>query len=105
MLDAELLGETECREAVDDAEIDRLRRSAVLGSLREGADSKDLLSGARVNVFAASERLGKHGIARKMRHHPQFDLGIIGGEKDLSFFCDERRPDLPPQLRADGNVL
>ena len=58
-----------------------------------------------MDVLALAEGFDKHGVGGKVRHNSQLDLRIVRGEQQISFFGDERRANLPPQLAADGNVL
>src|SRR5215467_3967554 len=101
----DLLRQAERRKPVNNSKIDGFRRAPVLGSLRQRTDAKDLLRRAGVYVFAVPERFHQHRILRKVRHHPQFDLGIIGRKQNLSLLRHKRRADLPPQFGSDRNVL
>ena len=57
LLDAQLLRETERREAINDSEVDGLRCSAMVRGLRQWADAEDFLRRARMDVLAVAKRL------------------------------------------------
>jgi len=57
LLDAELLSQTEGREAVHHAEVNHFCDAAVFARLRERADAEDLCRGTGVDVFARAECL------------------------------------------------
>ena len=102
LLDPKLRRETERRLPVNDAEVDRLRRAAVLGILRHRTDAKNFLGGARVNVLPGAERFDQHGIFGKMRQDAQLDLRIIGGEQRVARLRNKRRANLAAKLGPHG---
>ena len=105
MLDAQLLRESERRQAINDAEINGLRGAAVFRRLRERSDAENLLCRARMDVFAIPERVDQHGIFRKVRHDAQFDLRVVGGEQYVALFCHKSSANFAAQLRSNGNIL
>src|ERR1700674_1696647 len=62
LVDAKLRREAERRLPVDDAEIDRFSRAAMLGVLRHWPDAEYLRGGARVDVLSGAEGLDQHGV-------------------------------------------
>jgi len=103
--DPELLSQPESRQTIDDAEIDGLGGSAVLGGLRHGPDAKDFLGRSRVDVFAAAEGLDKDGILRKVGHDAEFDLRVVGRKKNLAGLSDEGGANLTAEFGTNRNIL
>ena len=79
--DAETLGEAECRNAVDDAEIDHLGGAAHLGQELVHRHAVNAAGGGGVDVVPGGKGLAHGGVAADRRHHPEFDLRIVRAEK------------------------
>ena len=79
------------------------RRSSCALSPLSGAEH--LQRGPIVDVFAAPERVDERLLLGQVREHPQFDLGIVGGNQHASGIGNERAPDLAAEIGADRNVL
>src|SRR5580692_2550466 len=104
-LDAELLRESEGREAVDDAEVYDLGLAPVVGCDHEWGHAEDLRGGQGVNVVATAVGFDEQRIARKMGEQTQFDLRIIGGEQNVTGLGDEGGADAAAEFGADGDIL
>ena len=72
--DAELIGETECGDAVDDAEIDRLGAAADVARHVFHRHAEHFRRGQRMNVGAVPESLPQSRHVGDFREQPQLDL-------------------------------
>jgi len=104
-LDAELVGEPKCRDAVDDAEIDRLGAPAHLARHAFHRNAEHFGSGHGVNVEAVAERLLQGLDICDLGQQPQLDLRIVGGDELHSRRRYKRAPDLAALLGADRDIL
>ena len=104
-LDAELIGETEGRDAVDDAEIDRLGAAAHVARHRCHRHREHFRRRHRVDVVAAREGLLQLRDVGDVRQQPQLDLRIVGRHQHVARRRDEGRADLAPRLVAHRYVL
>ncbi|CRI63432.1 hypothetical protein THIOKS11320081 [Thiocapsa sp. KS1] len=104
-LDAELLGEPEGGHAVDKTEVDRLGRAALLPGDRLGCKAEDLGGGRAMDIEPAREGREQTLVAREMRHDPQLDLRVVGGEQEVSRLGDEGAADPATLVGADRDVL
>ena len=66
---------------------------------------KNLARSRPVDIDPVFKSLQQPVVVRKMGHDPQFDLGIVRGQKALPGRCDKRLADLPALGGADGDVL
>ena len=102
---AELVGETERRNSVDDAEVDRLGAAADLRRHALDRHAEHFRGGHSVNVepFAKGflQRLDAGDLGKK----PQLDLRIVGGHKLHARRGDEGAADLAAVLGTHRNVL
>ncbi len=103
--DAELVGEAEGRDAVDDAEVDRLGAAAHFGGHVLHRHAEHFRRGHRVNVEPVREGLLQLRDVGDMREDAQLDLRVIRRDQRVPRRRHERRADLAPGLRADRNVL
>lgn len=71
---AEALAQAEGADAIDDAEIDHLRRAAHLGQHAVEFDAINTCCGGLVNVVALREGFDHRGIAAERGHDAEFDL-------------------------------
>src|SRR5438093_1113158 len=99
--DFELLGEPRRAHAVEDAEVDDLRRAALIGADRAGIDSKNLGRGAHVDVLAFPERRDQRRVTREVRQHAALDLRVVGRDQAMAGGRQERRAAAPPLLAPD----
>src|SRR5712671_4795943 len=67
LVDAQLRREAERRLSINNAEINGLGRSAMLGVLRQWTHAENFLRRARVDVLSSAKRFDQHRILRKMR--------------------------------------
>jgi hypothetical protein len=72
--DAELVGETECRNAVDDAEIDRLGAAPDFARHALDRHAEHFRCRHGVNVQTVAKRLLQHGNVGDLGEQPQLDL-------------------------------
>ena len=102
---AQLRGQAEGRDAVDDAEVDGL--GAVAGLLVHGGGrhAEDLAGGEGVNVFVVLVGARQQRIAAEVSQQTQLDLRIIRREQLSAGRGRESGANLAAQLGADGNVL
>src|SRR5579885_1492233 len=105
LLDSQLLRQAECRQSINDSEVDRFRRPPVFRRLRQRPHAKNFLCRPGVNVLAISERLHQHGIFRKMRHDPQFNLRVIRRQQYLPLLRHKRGANLSPQFASHRDIL
>ena len=101
----ELLGQAVRAEAVDDAEVDRLRARALARADLLRRELQDLGRGRGVHVLAALEDLLQHVLAGDVGEDPQLDLRVVGRDQRGALLGDEAAADLAPELRADRDVL
>src|SRR5262249_3215880 len=104
-LDAELVGEPEGGDAVDDAEVDGLGAAANFPRHALDRHAEHFRGRHGVNVETLAEGLLQRLDAGDLGQEPQLDLGIIGGDELVSVGRDESAPDLAAFLGADRNVL
>ena len=99
--DAEVLGEPERRDAVDDPEVDHLRGVALTAAQLRLRDAEHLRRSRRVDVLPAGERLAEDGLAGDVREDPELDLAVVRGQQ-ASLVGDERRADALPEPVRTG---
>ena len=103
--DAEALGEAEGRDAVDDAEIDRLGLPAQVRRHPVDGHPEHRRGGRRVDVDALREGLLQLRDVGDVGQEPQLDLAVIGRDDLVPGRRHEGRADLAAGLRADRDVL
>ena len=103
--DAELVGEAEGRDAVDDAEIDRLRAAPDFARHALDRHAEHFRSGHGVNVELIGEGLLQRRDVGDVSEKAQFDLAIVGRDELAPLRRDEGAADLAPRFGADGDVL
>ena len=104
-IDAELARQAEGRHAVDQAEVDGLGRTALVGADLVGGDAEYFGGGGAVDVLVGGERAQQSLITRQVRHDPQFDLRVIGRQQQMAGGRDESLADAPSLGTADRDVL
>ena len=102
---AQLRGQAEGRDAIDDAEVDGLGAIARLLVHLVERHAEDLAGGEGVDVFVALVSAHQQRVTREVGQKAQFDLGIIGGKQLCAGRGGEGGANLAAQLGADGNVL
>ena len=105
LVDAELRGEAEGRDAVDDAEVDGLGAGAGLFAHGGGVDLEDLGGGEGVDVFAGAVGVEEERVLREVRHEAELDLRVVGGHEQVAGRGDEGGADFAADGGADGDVL
>ena len=103
--DRQLVGEAEGRDAIDDAEIDRLGAPAHFRRHALDRHVEHLRRRNGVDVCAVGEGLLELRDLGDMRKHAQFDLAIVGRDQLVALFGDEGGPDLAAFGRAHRDVL
>src|SRR5690606_19726964 len=103
--DAELVGEAEGAEAVNDAEVDGLGAAAFLSADHHRRDAEDFGGGARVDVFAFLEGLLERFVARDVREDAEFNLRIVRAEELHTGRRDESGADAASKLSSYRDVL
>ena len=78
---AELVGQPERRDAVDDAEVDRLGAPARLGRHVLDRHAEHFRRRHGVNVEAVGERLLELRNVGDVGEHAQLDLAVVGGDQ------------------------
>src|ERR1039458_9572043 len=105
LVDAELRGQTERGDAVDDAEVDGLGAgSGLLVELGDG-DAEDFGSGEGVDVLAGAVGVEQQRVLREVGHQAQLDLRVVGGHEQVAGCGDEGGANLAAKRGADGDVL
>ena len=105
LADAELVGEAEGRDAVDDAEVDRLGAPPHQRVHALHRHAEHVGGGDGVDVVAAREGLLQGRNVGDMRQQAQLDLRIVGAEQLVAGLGDEGLADLAALLAAHRNVL
>ncbi len=103
--DLEVLGEPECRDAVDDPEVDHLGNVALILRQLRRLLAEHLRSRRGVDVLVAGERISQARLAGDVREDAQLDLAVVGGDQPVPLLRDEGRADLPSELGADRDRL
>ena len=83
-LDAELVGEPEGRDAVDDAEIDRLGAAPHVGRHALDRHAEHLARRHGVDVEALLERILQRLDVGDVGEDAQLDLAVVGRDQDLA---------------------
>src|SRR6185312_7034490 len=83
--DAELVGETEGGNAVDDAEIDRFGPAAHFGRHAFHRHAEDLRRRHRMDVGAVGEGFAQRWNVSDVREQAQLDLAVVGADELRSF--------------------
>src|SRR5581483_1350099 len=105
LVDGELRGEAEGRDAVDNAEVDGLGAGAGLFAHGGGVDFEDLGGGEGVDVFASAVGVEEERVLREVRHEAELDLRVVGGHEEVAGRGDEGGANLAADGGADGDVL
>ena len=103
--DAELIGETERGDAVDDAEVDRFRAPPHFRWHALDRHAEHLRGGHGMNILAGAEGPLQRRDVGDLRQQPEFDLRIVGGHEFASLGGDEGAADFAALLGADRDVL
>ena len=103
--DAEVVGEPEGRDAVDDAEVDRLGLAADVGGHALDRHAEHLGGGHRVDVEAVAERLLQRLDVGHVGEDAELDLGVVEAEQHVARLGDEGLADAAALLGADRDVL
>ena len=101
----EPLGQSECRYAVDDAEVGGLGLAAHVGCDVGGRHSEYACGGGLVDVLAPAEGFDQMGVVAEVRHQPQFDLRIVGGHQHVVARGHEGFAQFASLRVAHGDVL
>ena len=104
-LDAEVVRQAEGRDAVDDAEVDRLGLAPDHGVHALDRHAEDLAGGDRVDVLALVEGLLQGRDVGDVGGEAQLDLAVVDREQRHARLGDEGLADLAPLLGADRDVL
>ena len=102
---AELVGEAEGGNAVNNAEIDRLGAAAHLRIHVLDGNAKHFGRCHGVNVDAVGEGFGELRDMGHVGEDAQLDLGVIRRDEFVARNGDEGRADFAARLGADGDVL
>ncbi len=103
--DRQLVGETERRDAVDDAEIDRLGAAAHGRVHALDRHVEHFRRGHGVNVQPVGERLSQLRNVGHMGQYAKFDLAVVGRHQLVARCRHEGGADLAAFRRAHRNVL
>ena len=103
--DAELGRQAEGRDAIDDAEIDRLGAAADQRVHALDGQAEHLARGHGVDVEAFGEGVAQLRDVGDVGKHPELDLAVIGRHQAGARRRHEGGADAPPFLRAHRNVL
>ena len=104
-LDTQLSGQPERRHAVDQAKVDDLGIAALFVIHRIELGAKNLRCRRTVNIFTRRKGFQQAGVARDMRHDPEFDLRIVSRHDMAARRRDKRLADAPPLGVTYRNVL
>ena len=104
--DAELLGQAKSADAVNNAEIDSLRMTALLvGDFFEG-DAQHFGRGAAVDVLMVRKGSNQALITAHMRKNTELDLRVVRRDEAVIALARYKKGAyLLPFLRADRDVL
>ena len=102
---ADLRSQAKGADAVDDAEIDRLRPPPRIGVHLGERHAEHLARGQRVNVDPVAEGLLQLGHVGDMGGEPQLDLAVIGRQQQMPGLGDKGAADAAAFLGADRDVL
>jgi hypothetical protein len=91
--------------AVDEPEVDRLRRAPLLAGDGFVRDVEDFRGRRAVDVAVLGERARETRIARQVRHDAELDLRIVRRQQHLALRRHEGLADAPSFRRADRDVL
>ena len=103
--DAELVGEPESRDAVDNTEIDCFGAAADFGGHAFHRHAEHFGSRHGVNIESLAKRLLQRRDATDLGQQPQFDLRIVGRNELVAGCRNEGAADLAAILGADRNIL
>ena len=103
--DAELIGEPERRDAIDDAEIDRLGAAAHFARHVLDRHAEHFRRRHGMNVEAVAERFFQRCDVGDLGQQSQLDLRVVRRDELLTLVGDEGAADLAALFRADRNVL
>ena len=104
--DAKLLRQAKGADAVDDAEVYRLRVASLLRRHILEGDAQDFRRCAPVDVLAAAESPDETFVAAHVGQDAKLHLGVVGGNKGIvSLAGHEEGADLPAFFCADRDVL
>ena len=102
---ADVLGQGEIGDTIDDPEIHRLGPAAHLMAHLLRRDPKDLGGGGGVDVRPAEEGLLHGLVIGDVGQQPQLDLGVVGVHQHMARGRYEHIPQLGAQLGAHRDVL
>ena len=105
LFNTELARQAEARNAIDDAEIDRLGLATGHRVHLVERHAEHLAGGHGVNVDAVAEGLAQRLDAADIGDDAQLDLRIIDRQQLVPLLGDEGAADAPPFLGADRDVL
>src|SRR3954471_15974552 len=103
--DAELLRESEGRQTVDNAEVHDLGLAPMIGRDHERRDTEYLGSCQGMDIVAAAECIHQQAIAGKVRQQTKFDLRVVGGKQNVSWFGSEGGANAAAEFGANRNIL
>ena len=103
--DTEILSESERADAVDNSEVDRLGISSLQRCYLVKWHMEYFRCCHTVDILRLTVRLDQVFIARHMGQHTEFDLGIVGIQKDTARLWHEGFPDQTAELHPHRNVL
>jgi hypothetical protein len=103
--DAQLVGQAEGRDAVDDAEIDRLGLAPDHGVHALDRDVEDLGGGDRVDVLAVQEGLAQGLHLGDVGGQAKLDLAVVQADQLHAFLGHEGATDLAALLGPHRDVL
>src|SRR5690606_8211817 len=104
-LDAELAREAEGRHPVDQAEIDRLRRAALIGRDVAERHAEDLRRGRAMDILARAAPREQAFIDGQVRHDLELDRRVVRGYEPVAGRLDEVFPNLAALGCTDRYVL
>ena len=103
--DADVLGQGELGNAIDNAEVDSLGMAALEGRDGFNGHAEDLAGRGGVNVVAAAESLLHSPVVCNVAQDPQFDLAVVRVHKDAAGLGDKHFPDLCAQVCSHRDIL
>ena len=102
---AQLIGQPESRNAVNNAEINRFGAAAHFRRHLGHRHIKHFRRGHGVNIIAVQERIFQRGNIGHMRQDAQFNLAVIGTDQLMPVRRHKRRANTPPVFGAYRNIL
>ena len=102
---AELIGQPEGGNAVNNAEINRFGAAPHFRRHLGHRHIEHFRRGHGMNIIAVQKGVFQRLNIGHMRQYAQFNLAVIGADQLIAVACDKGGSDAPPVFRAYRNIL